>query len=162
MTTPHTVAVQNRQDRKARRSLIDDGRRARTWVEPATATAAGRYPSSVGGPDRIEQRLRSLESRLEDVATDAAAARRDAAAARYLAAAHDRDLADVGVKVDAHRRAINALGEQTAARIDLVDARIGRLETDMRSGFATSAVGHEQIVGLLNHVIARLDDDERA
>lgn len=155
MTTPHTVAVQNRQDRKARRSLIDDGRRARTWVEPATATAAGRYPSSVGGPDRIEQRLRSLESRLEDVATDAAAA-------RYLAAAHDRDLADVGVKVDAHRRAINALGEQTAARIDLVDARIGRLETDMRSGFATSAVGHEQIVGLLNHVIARLDDDERA
>jgi hypothetical protein len=95
-------------------------------------------------PAGIEQRLSSLESRLEDVATDAAAA-------RYLAAAHDRDLADLGVRVDANRRAINALGEQTAARFD-------RLEGEMRSGFATTAAGHEQIVGLLNHIISRWDD----
>jgi hypothetical protein len=29
----------------------------------------------------------------------------------------------------------------------------------MRTGFATSVAGDEQIVGLFNHVIARLDDE---
>jgi hypothetical protein len=60
------------------------------------------------------------------------------------------------------------LGEQSVARFDRVDQRIDRLENridrlenKVRSGFATSADGHEQIVGLLNHVIVRLDDDER-
>ncbi len=109
-------------------------------------------------PADIERRLTSLESRLEDVATDAAAARRDAGAARYLAAAHDRDLADLGVKVDASRRVINALGEQTAARFDQVDRRFDQLENEVCLGFATLAAGHEQIVGLLDHVIARMDD----
>ena len=52
----------------------------------------------------------------------------DAAAARHLAAAGDRDLADLGVKVDANRRAINALGVQTAARFDRVDERFDRVE----------------------------------
>lgn len=74
----------------------------------------------------------------------------DAAAARHLAAAHDRDLSDLGVKVDANRRAINALGEQTRAqfdrvdeRFDQVDARFDRLEsrvdlleTKVDAGFA--------------------------
>jgi hypothetical protein len=113
----------------------------------------------------IESRRDNVESRLEGVATDAAAARRDAAAARYLAAAHDRDLADLGVKVDANRRALNALGEQTVSRFD-------RLGNEMRTGFAKTdagfaevrakldqtAAGHEQIVGLLTHVISRLDE----
>ena len=52
----------------------------------------------------------------------------DASAARHLAAARDRDLADLTVKVDANRKAINALGEQARARFD-------RLETEMRAGF---------------------------
>jgi len=34
-----------------------------------------------------------------------------------------------------------------------------RLENEMRTGFVKSAAGHEQIVGLLNHVITRLDDE---
>jgi hypothetical protein len=97
----------------------------------------------------IESRLDNVESRLGDVAT----------AARYLAAAHYRDLAELGVKVDANRRAINALGDGTAGRFDQVDQRIGRLENEMRTGFATSVAGDEQIVGLFNHVIARLDDE---
>ena len=73
----------------------------------------------------------------------------DAAAARHLAAARDRDLADLGIKVDANRSAINALGVQTAARFD-------RLEDEMRSGFTEmrgkldqTAAGMQQIVELL-------------
>jgi hypothetical protein len=122
----------------------------------------------VPDPDDAERRLSALEARTEDVA----AAQRDAAAARHLAAAHDRDLADLGVKVDANRRAINALGVQTAARFDRVDERFDRLEAAMRAGFAEmragfaemrgkldqAAAGQGHIVGLLNTL---LRDDER-
>ncbi|MGE0171086.1 hypothetical protein [Nocardioides sp.] len=45
------------------------------------------------------------------------------------AAARDRDLADLAVKVDANRAAINGLGVHTAARFD-------RLDTEVRTGFA--------------------------
>ena len=69
-------------------------------------------------PPDTERRLTALEARVEDVAAEASAARQDAIAARHLAAAHDRDFADLGVKVDANRRVINALGVQTAARFD--------------------------------------------
>jgi hypothetical protein len=70
----------------------------------------------------LEARVTALEVRMEEVAADAAAA-------RHLAAARDRDIADLGIKVDANRSAINALGVQTAARFD-------RLEREMRDGFA--------------------------
>jgi outer membrane murein-binding lipoprotein Lpp len=86
-------------------------------------------------PDH-EARISRLEARVEEVAADASAA-------RHLAAAGDRDLAELTVKVDANRKAINALGEQTRARFDQVDARFDevdarfdRLETEMRAGFA--------------------------
>lgn len=95
--------------------------------------------------------MAAVEARLEEVAEDAAAA-------RHLAAAHDRDLADLGVKVDAHRKAINAIGVQTAGRFD-------RLEQEMRSGFAEmrgkfdqAAAGQRKIVHLLDKIIAT---DER-
>jgi tetrahydromethanopterin S-methyltransferase subunit G len=133
--------------------------------EAAHRAAAGSYPVAMAEPAGIEQRLSALESRVDEVAADAAAARQDAAAARHLSATHDRDLADLGVKTDAHRRAINALGVQTAARFDGVDQRLDgidqrfdRLESEMRSGFATAAAGHEQIVVLLNRVLATMDD----
>jgi hypothetical protein len=119
----------------------------------------------VPDPADTERRLTALEARVEDVAAEAAAARHDAVAARHLAAAHDRDLADLGVKVDANRRAINALGVQTAARFD-------RLEDEVRTGFAESrrgfaevrarldqtAAGYQTIVELLTRL---LPDDER-
>jgi chromosome segregation ATPase len=72
-------------------------------------------------PPDIEARVSALEVRVE-------AAAADAKAARHLAAAHDRDLADLGVKVDANRKAINALGVQTAERFDRLEGRFDRLE----------------------------------
>ena len=125
-------------------------------------------------PSDVEARLAALEARVEEVAADATAA-------RHLAAAGDRDLADLGVKVDANRRAINALGVQTAARFDRVDQRLDRvdqrfdgvdqrfagidqrfdrLEDEMRTGFAEmrgkldqAAAGQQQIVDLITGLI---------
>ena len=72
---------------------------------------------------------REFEARL-------ARAEADAAAARHLAAAHDRDLADLGVKVDANRKAINALGIQTAARFERLEKKVDDGFAEMRTDFA--------------------------
>ena len=109
-------------------------------------------------PPDTERRLTALEARVEDVAAEASAARQGAAAARHLAATHDRDLADLGVKVDANRRAINALGVQTAARFDRVDERFDRLGAEMRGRLDGAAAGYQHIVELLDTL---LRDDQR-
>jgi hypothetical protein len=108
-------------------------------------------------PD-LEARVSALEARIDEVAADASAA-------RHLAAASDRDYADLAIKVDANRRAINALGVQTAARFDQVDrrfdrleGRFDRLEQEVRTGFATAAAGQQQIVELLTGRIDRGED----
>jgi hypothetical protein len=85
--------------------------------------------------DDIEKRVAALEVRLGQVSAEVHAARDDAAAARHLAAARDRDIADLGVKVDANRSAFNALGEQTRERFDAVDRRFDALERKVDDGF---------------------------
>jgi len=113
----------------------------------------------------LEARLAALEARVEVVAADAAAA-------RHLAAARDRDLADLGVKVDANRSVINALGEQTAARFTRLERQIDDVRTEMRSGFAEAhgaftemrgkldqaAAGQQQIADLLTTLIDQQAD----
>jgi len=84
----------------------------------------------------------ALEARMEVVAADAAAA-------RHLAAARDRDLADLGIKVDANRAAINALGEKTAAGF-----------AEMRGKLDAAAAGQQQIVNLLTGLISGQDDPQ--
>jgi chromosome segregation ATPase len=86
----------------------------------------------------IEARLSRVEARVEEVA-------QEAAAARHLAAFHDRDLADLGVKVDANRKAINALGIQTAARFDRLEGRVDRLEKRVDDGFADMRARFAQV-----------------
>jgi hypothetical protein len=133
----------------------------------------------VTDPSDVEARLTALEARVEEVAADATAA-------RHLAAAGDRDLADLGVKVDANRVAINALGLQTAGqfeqvwrrfeqvdrrfdevdrRFEQVDRRFDRLEDEMRTGFTEmrakfdqTAAGHQRIVDLLTDLMGRHGD----
>ncbi|MCD2191834.1 hypothetical protein LQ327_00310 [Actinomycetospora endophytica] len=86
-------------------------------------------------PPDFEARLAALEARMVEVAADAAAA-------RHLAAARDRDLADVGIKVDANRSAINALGEQVASGF-----------TEVRGKLDATAAGQVQIAELLTRLI---------
>jgi hypothetical protein len=92
----------------------------------------------------LEARVSALEARVAEVAADATAA-------RHLAAANDRDYADLAIKLDALRGVVNAHGVQTADRFD-------RLEREMRTGFAQTAAGHQQIVELLTGRIERGDD----
>ena len=79
----------------------------------------------------------------------------DAAAARHLAAARDRDLADLGVKVDANRSAINALGEQTAAGFE--ETRRGFAEM-LGVLFDQVAAGQQHIADMLTTLISAQDD----
>ena len=122
-------------------------------------------------PSDLEARVAALEARVEVVAADVTAA-------RHLAAARDRDLADLGLKVDAKRSVINAVGEQTAVRFIRVEEKIDGARTDleqkidslrseMRGGFAEvdrgfaemrgkldqAAVGQQQIAQLLTTLI---------
>jgi outer membrane murein-binding lipoprotein Lpp len=103
----------------------------------------------------LESRVAALEVRIEEVAADAMAA-------RHLAAARDRDLADLGVKVDANRKAINGLGVQTAARFDRLEDKVDRLEDKVDTGFAEmrgrldqAAAAFEHIGGMLTTLIER-------
>jgi HD superfamily phosphodiesterase len=128
-------------------------------VISGTAPGAGRagYPAPMPDPD-LEARVSALETRMNEVAADASAA-------RHLAAANDRDYAGLAIKVDANRRAINALGVQTADRFD-------RLEQKVDSGFAKAdenfarvqavldqqAAGQQRIVDLITGLIERGED----
>lgn len=84
----------------------------------------------------------------------------DAAAARHLAAARDRDLADLGVKVDANRSAINGLGEQTAGRFDELERAMHGGFAEMRGKLDQTAAGQQQIVDLLTTLIDQQDDEQ--
>ena len=96
-------------------------------------------------PAEFEARLAALETDMAQMHHTVDAAASDAAAARHLAAARDRDLADLTIKVDANRQAINALGVQTAAGFE--EMRTGFAE--MRAKFDQTSAGMAQIVELL-------------
>jgi hypothetical protein len=109
-------------------------------------------------PSDLEARVSALETHVNALDNETRIAREDAAAARHLAAARDRDLADLTIKIDANRSAINALGVQTRGRFDEMDRRFD--EMDRRFGevdrrLDTAAVGQQQIVELLNTLIDR-------
>jgi hypothetical protein len=92
----------------------------------------------------FEARLAAVEAHVEQVA-------------RHLAAARDRDLADLAVKVDANRSAINALSVQTAARIDQLEQRMDAGFAGIRGRFDQTAAGMQTIVALLNPCPSNLD-----
>jgi hypothetical protein len=91
----------------------------------------------------FENRLTAAEAGVEHAAADAAAA-------RHLAAAGDRDLADLTIKVDANRTAINALGVQTAERFNHLDAKVDANRT------AINALG-VQTAERFAHLEAKMD-----
>ena len=88
----------------------------------------------------------------------------DAAAARQMSAMVDRDVADLAVKVDANRKAINALGEQTRERFDAVDRRFADvdrrfevLEQKVDDGFAEMRGRFRQVDDGFAEMRAKLD-----
>lgn len=133
--------------------------------------------------ENLERRVERLESQLDSetgLPAEVQAAREDAAAARHLAAANDRDVADLHTDLRAFRHATNAsfnamradfadlrgeFGElQTEMRAGFADLRgefgdlrgeFGELRAEMRAGFATAAAGQQQIVGMLTTLIER-------
>jgi hypothetical protein len=109
-------------------------------------------------PDDIEARVTALETQMRELSERVRASEQDAAAARVLAGGADRDVSDLGVKVDANRKAINALGEQTAARFDRLEAKVDNGFAEMRGMFDAAAAGQQQIVTLLNTIIGQQDD----
>lgn len=113
--------------------------------------------------------MAALETQLRELADRVRHSEQDAAAARVLAGGADRDVTDLGVKVEANRKAINALGEQTAARFDRLEQRVdnGFAKVDhefakVDKGFAeirgkldAAAAGQQQIVTLLSTLIGQ-------
>lgn len=100
-------------------------------------------------PSDHEARTSRSETRMEQVAAGATAA-------RHRAAAHDRDVADLGVTADAHRTAVSAPGIRTAERLTRPEKRVGVLErrgeegvAQMRPGVDRTAAGVARIATLI-------------
>lgn len=121
-------------------------------------------------PD-LEARVAALETQVHNLADRVRVTAQDAAAARVLAGGADRDVTDLAVKVDANRKAINALGEQTAARFDQLEqkvdngfaqvdrnfAQVDRNFAEIRGRLDATAAGQQQIVDLLTRLLGQQD-----
>ncbi len=92
-------------------------------------------------PARFEARLTRVEA--------------DASAALRLARAHERDIAELPIKVDANRRAINALGVQTAERFNQLEGRVDHLERRVEAGFTRVDARFDQIDAQFQHIDAQ-------
>jgi hypothetical protein len=151
-------------------------------AKPRLDHSRHRYARRMSNPPDFEARLSAVESHVHRLDADVTAAVSDAAAARHLAAGRDRDLADLTIKVDANRAAINGLGVQTASRFDLVDQRfdqVGRrfdrvdrrfeqvdrrfeeLENEIRTGFAEMRFRFDHTAAGLAQIVELLTRDEQ-
>jgi hypothetical protein len=98
----------------------------------------------------------------------------DAAAARVLAGGADRDVSEIRGEIREFReqntRVLNAMREDLTdlrthvdagfAQVDRRFAEVGRGFTEMRGVLDATAAGQQQIVGLLNTLIGRQDDQQ--
>lgn len=103
-------------------------------------------------PSELEARVAALEARMNEGGPMPRPR-------GHLAAARDRDLADLTVTVDANRSAITALGEQTADRFARLQQKVDYGFTEMRGTLDQTAAGQQQIAELLNTLIAREGDE---
>lgn len=116
-------------------------------------------------PSDLEARVSALETHMNELDSETRIAREDAAAARHLAAARDRDLADLTIKIDATRSAVNALGVQTRGRFDAMNQRFDAMNQRfdamdqrfdaMDRKLDGTAVGLSHVIELLNTLIER-------
>lgn len=132
--------------------------------------------SGMAQPDELETRVAALETQVRDLAERVRTSNQDAAAARVLAGGADRDVAEIRGEIREFRtqntRVLNAMREdlntvredQNAMREDLnaVRADLTDLRTSVDIGFTeirgrldATAAGMQQVVTLLNGLIAQ-------
>ncbi|HET9257481.1 MAG TPA: hypothetical protein VFO16_20085 [Pseudonocardiaceae bacterium] len=128
--------------------------------------SAGRLrsrPCRILGDD-IETRLAVLERevarlREQTALANTEAARADADAARVLAGGADRGVSEVRAELRAHIQTLNPLREtqleqsqEMAEGFAEMRTEMGRLQAEIREGFATQATGMAQITALLTMI----------
>ena len=108
-------------------------------------------------PADLEPRVASLERQVRDLASRVKASEQDAAAARVLAGAADRDVSEFRGELRDFRQATTT--SFNALRQDFVDLRdhVDNGFTEMRGRLDATAAGQQEIVQLLQTIIA----DER-
>lgn len=117
-------------------------------------------------PDSLETRVSALEAQVGELARRVQASEQDAAAARVLAGAADRDVTEFLSEVRAFRQA--TVSSFNALREDMTDLRTAmndRFEhvdngfIEMRGKLDTAAAGQQQIVDLIQTLIADQGDN---
>ena len=112
-------------------------------------------------PDRLEARVEALETRVHELDRRVRASEQDAAAARVLAGAADRDLTEFRGELRDFRQA--TVASFNALREDMTDLRTEMNERfvlvddgfiEMRGKLDTAAAGQQQIVDILQRLIA--------
>ncbi|MGQ0841702.1 permease [Actinokineospora sp.] len=112
-------------------------------------------------PDNLEARVTALETQVRTLVDRVSHSARDAAAARVLAGGADRDVSEIRTEIREFReqntRVLNAMRE------DLTDLRshVDTGFTEMRGKFDAAATGHQQVVSLLNTIIAQSDHKDQ-
>ncbi|MGH3813221.1 MAG: hypothetical protein ACRDUV_12290 [Pseudonocardiaceae bacterium] len=139
----------------------DDRTQRRRPVAQASGSSPGRLPV-MAQPDDLEARVVALETQVRDLAERVRHSEQDAAAARVLAGGADRDVAEIREEIRDFRQATTS--SFNAMREDLTDlrtrvgdgfAQVDRGFTEMRGKFDATAAGQQQIVHLLNTLIAQ-------
>ncbi|GAB3359600.1 hypothetical protein [Amycolatopsis echigonensis] len=115
----------------------------------------------------LETRVAALEARVGELAERVQRSEQDAAAARVLAGGADRDVEQIRGEIRDFRQAttssFNALREDLADLRTHVDDRFTKVDrgfTEMRGKFDATAAGQQQIVDLLNTLIAQQGGDQ--
>lgn len=106
-------------------------------------------------PDDLEARVAALETEVRQLADRVRHSEQDAAAARVLAGGADRDVAEIRGELRDFRQATTS--SFNATREDLNDFRSETQQgfTEMRGKLDAAAAGQQQIVNLLNTLIAQ-------
>lgn len=111
-------------------------------------------------PDDLEARVAALETEVRQLADRVRHSEQDAAAARVLAGGADRDVSEIRGEIRDFRQATTS--SFNATREDLTDLRSEMQYgfTEMRGKLDAAAAGQQQIVNLLNTLIAQGDQHD--
>ncbi|MEV5300252.1 permease [Amycolatopsis methanolica] len=106
-------------------------------------------------PEDLEARLSALETKVSELAERLSRSEQDAAAARVLAGGADRDVNEFRDEIRGFRQATTS--SFNAMREDLTELReqVGTGFAEMRGKLDATAAGQQQIVGLLDQLIAQ-------